>query len=98
MDDYSGTLAGLSVAAAITAIIGAGAIMAAPGFARWLTNKVATFFDGVSEPGEIEDGDNGDDYESDPCPECGSTVARVAIDDEGAGCEDCGTYVRFSEE
>lgn len=42
--DYSTILTGLSAAAAITAIIGAGALKAAPGFARWLTNKVASFF------------------------------------------------------
>lgn len=42
--DYSSILTGLSAAAAVTAIIGAGAIKAAPGFARWATNKVATFF------------------------------------------------------
>jgi hypothetical protein len=42
--DYSSILTGLSVAAGVTAIIGAGTLKAAPGFARWLTNKVATFF------------------------------------------------------
>ena len=45
MDDYSGVFAGLSIGAALTAIVAAGVIMAAPGFARWLTEKVATFFD-----------------------------------------------------
>lgn len=42
--DFSGILTGLATAGAVTAIIGAGAIKAAPGFARWATNKVATFF------------------------------------------------------
>jgi hypothetical protein len=42
--DYSSILTGLAVTAGVTAIIGAGALKAAPGFARWLTNKVATFF------------------------------------------------------
>lgn len=42
--DYSDILTGLAVGSGVTAIIGAGAIKAAPGFARWLTNKVATFF------------------------------------------------------
>ncbi len=42
--DYSTILAGLSTAAVVTAIVGAGAVKAAPGFARWATNKVATFF------------------------------------------------------
>lgn len=44
MDDYSTILTGLSVASGVAAIIGAGVLKAAPGFARWLTNKVATFF------------------------------------------------------
>lgn len=42
--DYSSILTDLAVTGGVTAIIGAGAIKAAPGFARWLTNKVATFF------------------------------------------------------
>lgn len=42
--DFSGILTGLSPASAITAIVGAGALKAAPGFARWATNKVASFF------------------------------------------------------
>lgn len=42
--DYSTILAGLSAATAIAAIVGAGALKAGPGFARWATNKVATFF------------------------------------------------------
>lgn len=42
--DFSEILAGLAVAGAVSAIIGAGTLKAAPGFARWATNKVATFF------------------------------------------------------
>lgn len=42
--DYSDILSGLAVASGVAAIIGAGAVKAAPGFARWMTNKVATFF------------------------------------------------------
>ncbi|MCD9125860.1 capsid protein [Luteimonas fraxinea] len=42
--DYSSILTDLVVTGGVGAIIGAGAIKAAPGFARWLTNKVATFF------------------------------------------------------
>lgn len=42
--DFSEILTGLATAGAVTAIIGAGALKAAPGFARWATNKVATFF------------------------------------------------------
>ena len=42
--DFDSILTGLAVSSAVTAIIGAGAIKAAPGFARWATNKVANFF------------------------------------------------------
>ena len=42
--DFTGVLAGLASATVVTAIISAGGIKAAPGFARWATNKVATFF------------------------------------------------------
>ncbi|WP_229300968.1 hypothetical protein [Stenotrophomonas maltophilia] len=42
--DFESILTGLAATSAVTAIIGAGAIKAAPGFARWATNKVATFF------------------------------------------------------
>lgn len=42
--DFSEILAGLAITGAVSAIIGAGALKAAPGFARWATNKVATFF------------------------------------------------------
>lgn len=44
VDDYSGVLTGLSAATAITAIIAAGGIKAGVGFARWATNRVASFF------------------------------------------------------
>ncbi|WP_338338882.1 capsid protein [Xanthomonas euvesicatoria] len=42
--EYGSILDGLNATSAITAIIGAGVLKAGPGFARWLTNKVATFF------------------------------------------------------
>lgn len=42
--DYSGILAGLDSSTAITAIVGAGAILAGVGFAKWATKKVARFF------------------------------------------------------
>ena len=35
--DFDSILTGLAVTSAVTAIIGAGAIKAAPGFARWAT-------------------------------------------------------------
>ena len=42
--DFSSILAGLSASTAITAILGAGLIVAGVGFARWGVRKVAGFF------------------------------------------------------
>lgn len=42
--EFGDILSGLVVTGAIAAIIGAGSLKASPGFARWATNKVATFF------------------------------------------------------
>ena len=42
--DFGDILTGVDSATAVTAIIAAGAIMALPGFARWATRKVASFF------------------------------------------------------
>jgi len=42
--DYSSILAGLDTSTAITAIVGAGVIIAGVGFAKWATKKVARFF------------------------------------------------------
>lgn len=42
--DFSGVLSGLDTATAVTAIVGAGALIAAVGFARWAVKKVAGFF------------------------------------------------------
>lgn len=41
---YSSILSGLDTSTAITAIIGAGALLAGVGFAKWATKKVARFF------------------------------------------------------
>lgn len=43
-NDYSSILGGLDTATAIAAIIGAGALLAGVGFAKWATKKVARFF------------------------------------------------------
>lgn len=43
-NDYSSILTGLDSSTAITAIIGAGVILAGVGFAKWATKKVARFF------------------------------------------------------
>lgn len=42
--DYSSILSGLDTSTAITAIVGAGVILAGVGFAKWATKKVARFF------------------------------------------------------
>lgn len=42
--DYSGILSGLDTATAVTAVIGAGVLLAGVGFAVWATKKVARFF------------------------------------------------------
>lgn len=42
--DYSSILAGLDTSTAITAIVGAGVILAGVGFAKWATKKVGRFF------------------------------------------------------
>ena len=42
--EFDSILTGLAATGAVSAIIGAGGIKAAPGFARWATNKVANFF------------------------------------------------------
>ncbi|QWF18582.1 hypothetical protein [Lysobacter capsici] len=44
--DFSAVLTGLASATVVAAIIAAGAIKAAPGFAAWATNKLANFFRG----------------------------------------------------
>lgn len=78
--DYSEVFAGLSVAAGVAALIGAGAIILAPGFARWLTDKVASFFDG-SQIGDEED----DAHDDDHCNFCGGELIDVDCSDEDAG-------------
>ncbi|MGS1079142.1 capsid protein [Pseudoxanthomonas beigongshangi] len=42
--DFSGILEGLSTTTAVTAIVGAGALIAVVSFAVWATKKVAGFF------------------------------------------------------
>lgn len=42
--DFSTVLAGVSAAAIVSAILAAGAIKAAPNFAKWGVNKLAGFF------------------------------------------------------
>ena len=42
--DFSTVLAGLTVTSIVAAILAAGALKAAPNFARWGVNKLASFF------------------------------------------------------
>jgi hypothetical protein len=42
--DFSGILDGLSTTTAVVAIVAAGALVAAVGFGKWATKKVASFF------------------------------------------------------
>lgn len=42
--DFSGVLAGITATAIVAAIVAAGAIKAAPNFAKWGVNKLAGFF------------------------------------------------------
>ena len=41
---YSSILSGLDTSTAISAIVGAGVLLAGVGFAKWATKKVARFF------------------------------------------------------
>lgn len=42
--DFAPMIAGVSAGAAVTAIVGMGVVKLAPNFARWATNKIASFF------------------------------------------------------
>ena len=42
--DFSDILSGLQTTSAVTAIVGAAALIAAVGFAKWAAKKVAGFF------------------------------------------------------
>lgn len=42
--DFSGILSGLDTSTAVTAIVGAAALIALVGFASWAAKKVAGFF------------------------------------------------------
>lgn len=94
--DYSEVFAGLSAAAGVMALIGAGAIILAPGFARWLTNKVATFFDGAQVGDEDEDAHDDEAH----CNFCGGELVDVDSSDEEAGSPYAGvdTYCPNCEE
>ncbi|MDR1996478.1 hypothetical protein [Azonexus sp.] len=42
--DFSAISAGLAIGGAVTAIIAMGALKMSPNFAKWATNKIASFF------------------------------------------------------
>jgi hypothetical protein len=67
--DFSNVLLGLSIVAAVTAIIGAGALAAMPGFGRWAVDRVARFFDNADEDeaDQIADEEFGESDDEAPC-------------------------------
>lgn len=56
--DFSSVLAPLDGASAITAVVAAAGVIAAVGFAKWGSRKVATFFDGDRDFGGYSHCDN----------------------------------------
>lgn len=78
--DFSAVLAGLSVAGAVAVIVAGGVLMAAPDFARWLTNKVSGFFSDAPEEDD-EDGDQDADWRLDPCQCCQEEFLPVQLAD-----------------
>lgn len=42
--DFSSMISAVSATAVVTAIVGMGVVKIAPNFARWATNKIASFF------------------------------------------------------
>lgn len=83
--DFSGLLAGLDVSSGVLAIVGAGALLLAVGFALWLTDMIATWFDSH---------DDGDDEDED-AP--GSRGLVFGVDHE-AECSSCGWYTDDDDE
>lgn len=93
-------LLGLNVASAVAAIIGAGVLLAAAGFALWVTDVLVTFFDA---PDDWSD-DSPDDaiYAQDvasgcelECASCGSLIGSdlaVAALADGS-CPSCGDEI-----
>lgn len=82
--DFSGVFKGLSVALAVLAIIGAGALMALPGFGRWVVDRVASFFtdqdqDDVHD--EVADDEAGENDDESACDFSGHTY-----DNDGECC------------
>lgn len=98
MWDYSQIFVGLSVLAAVAAIVGAGVLMAAPGFARWLTDKVSSFFSDAAEAdaedaesdAEDDDADEDVDWKYQPCAECGEEFLPMHMAD--GVCANCYDY------
>lgn len=53
--DYSDLVSGLNVGSAILAIMGAGALIIAVGFAGWLTDMIAGWFDSHDDSDEEDE-------------------------------------------
>lgn len=82
--DFSDVFKGLSVALAIVTIVGAGSLMALPGFGRWAVDRVASFFtdhdqDDVDD--EIADDEAGESDDETACVFSGHTY-----DNDGECC------------
>ncbi|WP_307753731.1 hypothetical protein [Xanthomonas albilineans] len=67
MFDYSQVFVGLSFLAAVSAIVGAGALASVPDFARWISEKVSSFFTDSAESDfqDYENDADDDDVDSD---------------------------------
>ncbi|MCD9125859.1 hypothetical protein [Luteimonas fraxinea] len=90
--NFSTIFSGLSIVGAVFAIIGAGVILASPDFTRWLTNKVATFFDGEQADDAVRSAGEVDEDHEYECFDCGYTMdsdAAVYALDAGH-CPKCG--------
>jgi hypothetical protein len=69
VEDFSGLFSGLSVTPGVAAVMGAGALVVAVGFAAWLTDQVASFFDSGDDE-EFHEGYGHWCYDA-HCSDCG---------------------------
>lgn len=82
--DLSGVLKGLSVALPVLAIIGAGALMALPGFGRWVVDRVASFF--TDQDHDDVNDDIADDEAGENDDEAGCVFNGHTYDNDGECC------------
>lgn len=92
--DFSNVLKGLSIALAVAAIVGAGTLMALPGFGRWAVDRIAGFFsdhDNDDVHDDIADDEAGEGDDTAGCEFNGHTY-----DDDGQCCY-CGAVEQEEE-